>query len=248
MRRRLSTLLAAIALAMTGLVVLSSTTPANADACYTWSRTLKAGATGADVSQLQIRVAGWAGYRTNMAVDGSYGPQTTTAVKNFQAAYGLSADGVAGPDTFTKLYGLQKDDCSPAHFSWTEVDGGCGVGGYSGGSVSSSTVKANLLRAMWRAEALRHRMGDIPLRVTSGFRSQSCDRSVGGSGTGQHTYGRAIDVVPVNGNTTLCRIAQAARYVSFGTLLGPGYPDHNDHVHVDIRPDRIFWSAPSCGI
>ena len=55
-----------------------------------------------------------------------------------------------------KIYQLQKNDCSPAHFAWSEVDGGCGAGGYNGGSVSATTVKANLLRAMWRAEALRH--------------------------------------------------------------------------------------------
>lgn len=249
--RRLAALAAALLLGLGLAFVVPPSPPATAatgDGCYTWSRNLSSGMTGSDVTQLQIRVAGWAGYRTNFAIDGSYGPATTTAVRNFQAAYGLTADGLAGPQTLGKLVELQKDDCSPAHFSWAEVDGGCGAGGYAGGSVSATQVKENLLRAMWRAEALRHRMGDIPLRVTSGFRSQSCDRAVGGSGTGQHTYGRAIDLTPVNGNTTFCAIAGQARYTSFTTLLGPGYPDHDDHVHVDIRPDRIYWSAPSCGI
>ena len=48
----------------------------------------------------------------NMAIDGSYGPQTTQAVKNFQAAYGLSADGVAGPNTVAKIY-TDNLFCSP---------------------------------------------------------------------------------------------------------------------------------------
>lgn len=246
MSTRIPALLAALLLAITG-VALAGAPPASADACYTWDRTLRPGSSGSDVSELQERVAGWAGYGVNMAIDGSYGPQTTQAVKNFQSAYGLSADGVAGPNTFSKIYALQDADCSPAHFSWAEVDGGCGIGGYSGGSVSSTTVKTNLLRSMWRAEALRHRLGDKALRVTSGFRSTSCDRSVGGSGTGQHTYGRALDLVPVNGNTTYCTIARTARYVGYGSIFGPGYPNHNDHVHVDIRSGRT-WSAPSCGI
>ena len=244
---RLRALFSALALAAGLLTTVGVATPAYADECYSWGRTLSSGATGSDVAQLQIRVAGWAGYGVNMGIDGSYGPQTQTAVRNFQAAYGLTADGVAGPATYAKIYALQDPDCSPAHFSWAEVDGGCGAGGYSGGSVSAATVQQNLLQAMWRAEALRHRMGDQPLRVTSGFRSQSCDRAVGGSGTGQHTYGRALDLVPVYSTPSFCTIASHARYSGFGGIFGPGFPDHNDHTHVDIRSSR-YWSAPSCGI
>jgi zinc D-Ala-D-Ala carboxypeptidase len=248
-RTTLTRALAALALFLTSLLAVGASTsaPAAADECYTWTRTLSQGASGSDVAELQIRVAGWAGYAVNMAIDGDYGPQTATAVRNFQSAYGLSADGVAGPATYAKVYQLQDPDCSPAHFDWSEVDGGCGAGGYSGGSVSAATVKENLKRAMWRAEALRHRMGDKPLRVTSGFRSKACDASVGGSGTGQHTYGTAIDLTGFSGTPTLCTIASNARYAGFGGIFGPGNPDHDDHVHVDIRSGRS-WSAPSCGI
>lgn len=248
MHRRIQSILVALILALTGFLTVSvGAGSASADACYTWSRTLASGASGSDVAQLQIRVAGWAGYGVNMAIDGDYGPQTVNAVKGFQRGYGLPVDGVAGPQTYAKIYELQDADCSPLHFSWTEVDGGCGVGGYSGGSVSATTVKENLKRAMWRAEALRHQLGDRPLRVTSGFRSQSCDRSVGGSGTGQHTYGKAIDLTGFSGNPTLCSIARQARYSGFGGIFGPGYPGHDDHTHVDIRSGRS-WSAPTCGI
>jgi zinc D-Ala-D-Ala carboxypeptidase len=245
---RLRAALAALLVTLTSLVALTlAPAPAFADECYTWNRTLSAGASGADVSELQVRVAGWAGYGVNMAIDGAYGGQTTTAVRNFQSAYGLPADGVAGSQTFAKIYELQDADCTPAHFSWAEVDGGCGAGGYSGGSVGAATVQSNLLRAMWRAEALRHRLGDTPLTVTSGFRSQACDRSVGGSGTGQHTYGTAIDLVGSGGSPSLCTIASNARYAGFGGIFGPGYPDHDDHVHVDVRAGQT-WSAPTCGI
>ncbi len=239
---------AAIMLVAAGTLTATAVAPpaARADGCYTWSRTLREGMSGADVTQLQIRVAGWAGYRVVMSIDGVYGPQTKTAVSAFQGAYGLTRDGVAGPQTFNKIYELQKDDCSPAHFAWTEVDGGCGQGGYSGGSVSAATVKENLKRVMWRAEALRHQLGDKPIPVNSGFRSQACDKAVGGSGTGQHTYGTALDLDSTS-SLSLCTIAKQARYAGFGGILGPGYPDHNDHVHVDIR-SAIFWSAPTCGV
>ena len=56
---------------------------------------------------------------------------------------------------------------------------------------------------MWRAEALRHQLGDRPLRVTSGFRDKACD----GSPYGQDTYGTALDLVPADGGTTSCSIA-----------------------------------------
>lgn len=249
MPRTLPRALAALTLALTSLVAVAvgTSAPAVADECYTWTRTLSQGASGSDVAELQVRVAGWAGYGVNMSIDGSYGSQTTTAVRSFQSAYGLVADGIAGPATYSMIYSLQDPDCSPAHFAWSEVDGGCGEGGYSGGSVSATTVKENLKRAMWRAEALRHRMGDQPLRVTSGFRSRSCDASVGGSGSGQHTYGTALDLTGYSGSPSFCTIASNARYTSFGGIFGPGYPGHDDHVHVDIRSGRT-WSAPSCGI
>ncbi|GAB2887696.1 D-Ala-D-Ala carboxypeptidase family metallohydrolase [Nocardioides pacificus] len=250
MRRRALSVLSALLLTMAALVGVTSVTsaPAMADGCYSWSRNLAPGATGADVTELQVRVAGWAGYGVNFGIDGSYGPATTTAVRNFQSAYGLTADGLAGPQTFAKIYALQDDDCSTANFTWAEVDGGCGAGGYSGGSVSAAQVKENLERAMWRAEALRQRLGNKPLRVTSGFRSQACDKSVGGSGSGQHTYGRALDFTGIGGTPSFCQIAQGARYTAFNTILGPGYPGHNDHTHVDIQPNRVFWDAPNCGI
>ena len=246
---RLRPALLTLVLTLTALVgvTVASAPPAQADGCYTWTRTLSQGASGADVTQLQIRVAGWAGSGVNFTVDGSFGPATRQAVLNFQSAHGLGADGVAGSGTYNQIYALQDDDCSPAHFAWSEVDGGCGAGGYSGGSVSAATVQNNLLQAMWRAEALRQRLGNQPLTVTSGFRSVSCDKSVGGSGTGYHTYGMAIDLIGSGGSPSFCTIAQQARSTAFNGILGPGYPAHDDHVHVDIRPSR-FWDASDCGV
>lgn len=232
---------------LTAGAVTVSAPAAHADECYTWSRTLSSGTSGSDVAELQIRVAGWAGYGVNMAVDGSFGAQTQTAVRSFQSAYGLGVDGVAGPATYSKLYELQDPDCTPLHFSYAEASENCGRGLNGNGSVSLATARENLKRVMWRAEALRHRMGDHPMRVTSGFRDKACDAAVGGSGSGQHTYGTALDLVPADGGTTLCGIAQSARYAGMGGIFGPGYPGHSDHTHVDIRAGRT-WSASQCGI
>jgi zinc D-Ala-D-Ala carboxypeptidase len=217
--------------------------PAHADGCYTWSRTLSQGASGSDVTQLQIRVAGWPGYNNQIAIDGAFGPQTKAAVTRFQQAYGLGADGVAGSQTFGKIYELQDDDCTPIHFSYAELND-CNSD-WSGGAVSAATARSNALRVMWRLEALRHALGDNPLIVTSGFRSRACNSAVGGASNSQHLYGSAADLV--SNHATLCRIVQQSRYHGFGGLLGPGYPGHNDHIHADIRGGTV-WEAPSCGV
>jgi putative peptidoglycan binding protein len=63
--------------------------------------TLKPGDHGAAVSRLQQALA-QTGYSPGK-VDASYGPATTQAVKSFQQAHGLTADGVAGPKTLAAL-------------------------------------------------------------------------------------------------------------------------------------------------
>lgn len=244
MLRRIVGLVAAALLVITGTAVMSTATatPAHADGCYTWTRTLKEGMKGEDVRQLQIRVSGYPGYRSVLALDGSYGAHTKAAVTRFQQAYGLSADGVAGTQTFNKIYQLQDNDCTPAHFSYSELNK-CNST-WSGGAVSASTARANALVSMWKLEALRHALGDKPVRVTSGFRSKACNDRAGGSASSRHMYGDGVDLGSLS--HSFCTIAKQARYHGFSNILGPGYPNHNDHVHVAVG--STTWSAPNCGI
>ncbi|MCZ7416628.1 MULTISPECIES: D-Ala-D-Ala carboxypeptidase family metallohydrolase [unclassified Streptomyces] len=245
MRRRLvRTFLALVmfaAAALTGTIATAGT--AQADSCYTWGRTLNRGDSGSDVKQLQIRVAGYPGYGNVLAIDGEFGPATEAAVKRFQSAYGLSSDGVAGSQTYNKIYALQEADCSPAHFDFSELNR-CNST-WSGGAVSAATARENAKRTMWKLEAMRHALGDAPIRVTSGFRSYSCNNAVGGSPSSRHLYGDAADLG--SGSHSLCTLARQARYHGFRGILGPGFPGHNDHTHLDHRSSR-YWSASSCGI
>jgi zinc D-Ala-D-Ala carboxypeptidase len=241
-------LIVTTALALTGVTAVQLASPApaaHADACYTWNRTLRRGMSGSDVRQLQIRVAGYPGFGNVLSIDGAFGPATEAAVKRFQSAYGLAADGIAGPQTYAKLYGLQDGDCSPAHFSFAEMDDGCGGSGFDGGAVSEATARANALRAMWKLEAMRHALADRPLIVTSAFRSHPCNAAVGGASNSRHLYGDAADLV--SNHYSLCTLAREARSHGFRGILGPGYPGHDDHTHVDHRASR-FWSAPDCDI
>lgn len=226
----------------TASVVVLTEAPAHADGCYTFGRTLSPGMTGADVTQLQIRVSGYPGFGAVLALDGDYGPATKSAVTRFQQAWGLTADGIAGPQTFSKIYALQDDDCSTSHFTWSEMNK-CNSD-WSGGAVSAAQAKANMKVNMWKLEALRHALGDVQLVVTSGFRSYSCNSAVGGSSASRHLYGDAVDLA---GTPSLCTLAQRARYHGWREILGPGYPGHGDHTHVAHKSTQT-WSASNCGI
>jgi peptidoglycan hydrolase-like protein with peptidoglycan-binding domain len=65
------------------------------------SRTMKIGDRGWDVAAMQYILAR-RGYPPG-AIDAVFGPMTDTALRNFQRAYGLSADGLAGPQTISAL-------------------------------------------------------------------------------------------------------------------------------------------------
>lgn len=214
-----------------------------ADACYTWGRTLSQGASGEDVRQLQIRVAYYPGYGAVLAIDGQFGAKTKAAVTRFQQAYGLGADGIAGAATFSKIYALQDNDCTPVNFTYDELNN-CNSD-WSGGNVSAATARANALVSMWKLQAMRHAMGDRPIDVNGGFRSVSCNNAVGGATGSRRLYGDAVDLGA--GPQGFCALAKQARNHGFNEILGPGYTGHNDHVHVAHKSSR-FWSAPTCGI
>ncbi|MGF9967804.1 N-acetylmuramoyl-L-alanine amidase CwlA [Bacillus sp. SJZ110] len=67
---------------------------------------------GDDVRQIQKALAALYFYpdkgAKNNGIDGVYGPKTANAVKRFQSMYGLTQDGIYGPDTKAKLEALLK--------------------------------------------------------------------------------------------------------------------------------------------
>ena len=65
-------------------------------------KAIKYGMKGDEVTNLQTSLKN-AGY--NIDVDGSFGPQTLEAVKQYQAANGLTVDGMVGPQTSAVLFG-----------------------------------------------------------------------------------------------------------------------------------------------
>lgn len=206
---------------------------------YAWSRTLQQGMTGADVTELQIRVAGWptsSKSQTRVAIDGDFGPGTAAAVRLFQSAYGLGSDGVAGPATQAQLNALQQSDGSTVHFDWSEFTDRVS-GTFDGGKVSAASAKENARRLMYKLEALRKKLGNTPITVNSGFRSISHNAAVGGASDSMHLYGTAADLdVPGVANKTVYQKAETCGFSGLETYT-------EDHQHVDSRADlgRAWW-------
>ncbi|KMS65877.1 M15 family metallopeptidase [Prauserella rugosa] len=248
MAKRTLSLLAAAAIAAGGLttaVAVTSPAPAAAQDCYTWSGTLSEGDSGEAVTELQIRVAGWMSTGEHLTIDGEYGPATAAAVKRFQSGYGLSADGVAGEQTFNKIYELTSSDCTPAHFEYSEFDENCGANSFEGGKVSAGEAMENTRRVMWQLEAMRHKLDDTPLGITSGIRSVDCNASVGGSASSRHMWADAADLGNGANSVAHCTLYHAARDAGFTEILGAGYPNHDDHVHVANGTSQNH-QAPNC--
>ena len=88
--------------------VISPTATQNSSSAF---ETLRSGSTGVDVELLQMRLNAL-GYSIGTA-DGSYGPKTVAAVMAFQKAAGLTADGVAGQKTQTRLFASSAPTAPP---------------------------------------------------------------------------------------------------------------------------------------
>lgn len=204
---------------------------------YDWSRTLKKGTSGREVMELQIRIAGWASdteSKTFIAVDGKFGTGTENALKRFQRAYDLAADGIAGPKTFSVLNNLEDADGSTAHFSWSEFyckDGSV----FSGGKIGDSRVKENIRQLMWKLEALRKKMGNKPITIVSGFRSISYNTSVNGAANSLHMYGVAADVKVLG--KSVSQVRSMAKTCGFSGIIA-----YDSFTHLDSRVEYPYRS------
>ena len=127
-----------------------------------------------------------------------------------------------------QTYNVRNEQLSP-HFNVSEFRCKCG-------KEHSTLISDELVRML---ESLYTELNCSEIRISSGYRCVNHDKAVGGSGTGQHTLGKAADICcygqdkqPINSKLVCCIAAD---------LGFSGVARINDtYTHVDVRAGHWF--------
>ena len=166
------------------------------------------------------------------APDGIAGSQTRQAVKLFQTAEGLEADGDPGQETQTallaavaagRMYTPAKVENAETGTFWDEIryfrreEFRCQCGGkYCNGFPAEPAEETVRL-----ADEIRRRSG-VPLNVNSGLRCKQHNADAGGVWNSLHLTGQAIDLAPIGGNISVARLQEIAEQVQAEKMPGRG--------------------------
>lgn len=180
-------------------------------------------------------------------IDGKNGPKTKEAVKQFQAAMGLSADGIAGPKTFAALKG---EVILPR---LTETDMACQCEKYCDGYPNPSTAGVRLLvERIWREAEKKYPGLQIYVSnrahptpngaIAGGQRCEQWNKERGGAAKSQHLYGKAADIFGRCEGVKDAEIRDHLEEVALKLNVsgGVGYGARYI-VHVDVRGSRARW-------
>jgi len=103
----------------------------------------------------------------------------------------------------------------------------------------SLAVLANLRQLAAVLEIIRARVGR-PLKITSGYRSPSYNRAIGGAASSLHTTGMACDIAAPDDMLQLAGLASIIQEIGgIGIYPGRGF------IHVDIRRRPENAKAPT---
>jgi putative chitinase len=100
----------------------------------------------------------------------------------------------------------------------------------------SSQVINNILKLASKLDEVREDWGK-PIGVTSWYRPEPINRSVGGARNSQHITGSAADIYPIGGD-----IFAFQKWLDDRWDLSMGYGAKKGFVHLDLRPGRIRWN------
>ena len=195
-----------------------------------------------NVLQVQCLLA-YLGYPVG-APDGITGSQTRQAVKLFQAAEGLAADGDPGQETQAallaavsagRMYTPTKTENAETGTFWGEIrcfrreEFRCQCGGKFCNGFPAEPVEETVRLA----DEIRRRAG-VPLNVNSGVRCTRHNADVGGVWNSLHLTGQAIDLAPIGGNISVARLQEIAELVQAEKMPNRGGLGRYDWgVHVD---------------
>lgn len=179
--------------------------------------------------QQHLRKIGWP-----LKVDGSFGPQTFAAVKDFQRGFAfgrpLLADGHAGPVTWKALVlCVERDGRCSEHFKFVEFK-----------SRGNGWIKVHRSLVLG-LEAYRKALGR-PVAF-SGYRDPAHNRRVGGKPASQHLHGNAADLfLPA---LTANKVKALRRFSGIGVQQASGLVRHVDVRHVGPNTTRGTVTNPT---
>ena len=134
--------------------------------------------------------------------------------------------------TMTKTYPFDDSTQLSAHFNVSEFRCKCG-------KVHDTLLADELVKKL---EQLYAALDCSKIIVTSGFRCSMHDRTVGGSGTGQHTKGNAADICcygqdgqPISSKVVCCK-AQDIGFTGIANITAA-----YQYTHVDVRPNGKWY-------
>lgn len=100
---------------------------------------------------------------------------------------------------------------------------------------ANAGIVANCKRTAEFLEVVRHVLGDVPIRVTSGYRPPEYNASVGGSSTSSHQDGLAADIIPLSARTMYQNYLalEGANLPAFDQII---YYPAQGHIHIGLGP------------
>ena len=209
----------------------------NANAAVNTDITLRIGSEGNEVNLLQARLTNLKYF--SETIDGKYGTKTAAAVAAFQKQNGLTADGVAGPQTLKAIYNTKAKAASETAAAGNAASSGLATGdalhiGSSGATVR--TVQRALIALGYLKGSADGVYGTKTYRAVQAFQRESNLTADG-----------------MVGQATLARLENAARTktggtVSVGTFRKPSagevrYADwyNETRAQAKLMPDAIIY-------
>lgn len=192
-----------------------------------------------NTKQLQNLLA-YLGYYSG-AIDGILGAGTKSALKSFQMAYGITADGIPGAnsykalkqavasDKFKKETVVSTTQTATGGDFWSGIEYfkrsefACKCGKYCNGYPVE--MDASVVRA---ADKVRAHFNS-PVTVSSGIRCSKHNAAVGGVSNSRHTKGKAIDF-----SVRSFSASMVLAYVQSLPEIRYAYAINSSYVHMDV--------------
>ena len=109
------------------------------------------------------------------------------------------------------------------------------------GSKMPPEVFTNVIKLAGELQILRDFIGK-PIKINSGYRSPSYNRSIGGASRSQHLLGKAADI-RVDGISPRELRGIIEELIKDGRLNFKGIGAYTNFTHVDIRERRARWNG-----